>query len=157
MGVTIRHYFNSLHARRGTRRGHGRSTALLFVHDHVAGRLRPVPPVVEHRRGTGPALRFAQAKGSTGCIDIFVRGRVQCMCHAQNRVGRAALAAEIRCGRRPNTRSPAAPKTRSIWRSGCDRCDGPLPNLEAICMPANAPSIVAWFNAATQITTAHRR
>ena len=79
MGVTIRHYFNTIHARGGQPIWTWGATALLFVIImwlSTAPMFRPEEP--ETAQGAG--LRFAQAEGFDRVHDI-VLGRCS-MCHA---------------------------------------------------------------------------
>ena len=79
MGVTIRHYFNSVHARKGDPIWTWLATALLFI---VIMWLSTAPMfrAQEPQEATGGALRFAQADGFDRVQDI-VMGRCS-MCHA---------------------------------------------------------------------------
>lgn len=79
MGVTIRHYFNTLHMRAGNPIWTWLVTALIFV---VIMWLSTAPmfQAQEREEAHGPALRFAQAEGFADVQDI-VMGRCS-MCHA---------------------------------------------------------------------------
>ena len=79
MGVTIRHYFNSLHARQGSKHWTWLATALLFV---VIVWLSTAPTfrAAEPEEAQGAAVRFAQAEGF-GAVQDIVMGRCS-MCHA---------------------------------------------------------------------------
>jgi uncharacterized membrane protein len=79
MGVTIRHYFNSIHARAGNPIWTWLATALIFV---VIMWLSTAPMfrADEPEAAQGAALRFAQAEGYDRVHDI-VLGRCS-MCHA---------------------------------------------------------------------------
>ncbi len=79
MGVTIRHYFNSLHARQGNPIWTWLATALLFV-AIIWLSTAPMFRLAEPTEAQGGALRFAQAEGFDQVHDI-VRGRCS-MCHA---------------------------------------------------------------------------
>ncbi|SFD84017.1 Uncharacterized membrane protein [Sulfitobacter brevis] len=79
MGVTIRHYFNSLHARQGNPIWTWLATALLFV-AIIWLSTAPMFRMDEPTEAQGGALRFAQAEGFDQVHDI-VRGRCS-MCHA---------------------------------------------------------------------------
>ncbi|WP_120503034.1 urate hydroxylase PuuD [Sulfitobacter mediterraneus] len=79
MGVTIRHYFNTVHMRAGNPIWTWLVTALIFV---VIMWLSTAPmfQAEEREEAHGPALRFAQAEGFADVQDI-VMGRCS-MCHA---------------------------------------------------------------------------
>jgi uncharacterized membrane protein len=79
MGVTIRHYFNSVHARKGDPIWTWLATALLFIAIMWLS-TAPMFRAQEHQEATGGALRFAQADGFDRVQDI-VMGRCS-MCHA---------------------------------------------------------------------------
>ncbi len=79
MGVTIRHYFNSLHARQGNPTWTWGVTVVLFILIawlSTLGQPRPGDDVAL----SGTALRYAQAEGFEDVTDI-VLGRCS-MCHA---------------------------------------------------------------------------
>ncbi len=78
MGVTIRHYFNSVHARRGNPTWTWLATALLFL---LIMFLSLVPATDDSsEEASGPALRYAQAEGFEE-VTYIVMGRCS-MCHA---------------------------------------------------------------------------
>ena len=81
MGVTIRHYFNTVHARRAAPNWTWAATAVLFV---IIAWLSTAPMWAEGEedvsRLRGQAARFAQAEGFSEVADI-VMGRCS-MCHA---------------------------------------------------------------------------
>lgn len=79
MGVTIRHFFNSMHARKGMPWWTWGLTAALFV-AVMALSMAPMWSEDEIEEATGPELRFAQAEGFEDAYDI-VMGRCS-MCHA---------------------------------------------------------------------------
>jgi len=80
MGVTIRHWFNSKHARKGNPHWTWAATALLFLAvawlSTAPMRHRPV----EESSLNATSLRYASAAGFDGVVDI-VMGRCS-MCHA---------------------------------------------------------------------------
>ncbi|MDT8854613.1 urate hydroxylase PuuD [Paracoccaceae bacterium Fryx2] len=79
MGVTIRHYFNTMHARKGRPSWTWAATAILFL---IIAWLSTAPmrlPAPEAAL-TGSALRYAEASGFDEVTDI-VLGRCS-MCHA---------------------------------------------------------------------------
>ncbi|MFQ5624079.1 MAG: urate hydroxylase PuuD [Paracoccaceae bacterium] len=79
MGVTIRHYFNTIHARKGDPAWTWALTAILFI---LVMWLSSMPKVLAGETGAmGPrAQKFAAAEGFTEIADT-VRGRCS-MCHA---------------------------------------------------------------------------
>ncbi|EPX83373.1 urate hydroxylase PuuD [Salipiger mucosus] len=82
MGVTIRHFFNSMHARKGTPWWTWAATAVLFL---VIMWLSSAPlytydAEAMDEQASGPALRFAEAEGF-GEVQDIVMGRCS-MCHA---------------------------------------------------------------------------
>lgn len=79
MGVTIRHFFNSQHARRGTPWWTWAATAIIFVLIMWLS-TAPMFQTDQRHEAQGPALRFAQAQGFDAARDI-VLGRCS-MCHA---------------------------------------------------------------------------
>jgi len=79
MGVTIRHFFNTMHARKGMPWWTWVLTAALFI-AVMALSMAPMWSEDEIEEATGPELRFAQAEGFEDAYDI-VMGRCS-MCHA---------------------------------------------------------------------------
>jgi uncharacterized membrane protein len=79
MGVTIRHFFNSMHARKGTPWWTWAVTAILFLMI-VALSTAPLSGVRSRDEASNNMLRFAQAEGFEQVHDI-VLGRCS-MCHA---------------------------------------------------------------------------
>ncbi len=79
MGVTIRHYFNSVHSRNGNPTWTWAVTALLFVVIAWLSTLK-APEAGGEAALSGSALRFAEAEGFDAVSDI-VMGRCS-MCHA---------------------------------------------------------------------------
>jgi len=77
MGVTIRHYFNSLHARKGDPHWTWLATAVLFV---LCIWLSTAPQFGMKAEASEPRGRFAEAEGFEQVADI-VMGRCS-MCHA---------------------------------------------------------------------------
>ena len=77
MGVTIRHYFNSLHARKGDPKWTWAATVALFA---AITWLSMTPAQDEVEEASGPALRYAQAEGFEEVSEIVLS---RCsMCHA---------------------------------------------------------------------------
>ncbi|MDH3264577.1 MAG: urate hydroxylase PuuD [Paracoccaceae bacterium] len=81
MGVTIRHYFNSIHARRGNPTWTWAVTVILFIVIAWLSTLKaPEAEAAEEAALSGAALRYAEAEGFQAVADI-VLGRCS-MCHA---------------------------------------------------------------------------
>jgi uncharacterized membrane protein len=80
MGVTIRHFFNSMHARQGRPWWTWGATAVLFLVIVWLSSLGPEMPSDEEEAMAAGALRFAEADGFEDVYDI-VLGRCS-MCHA---------------------------------------------------------------------------
>ncbi len=81
MGVTIRHYFNSIHARRGNPTWTWAATVILFIVVAWLSTLKsPEAEAAEEAALSGAALRYAEAAGFEDVTDI-VLGRCS-MCHA---------------------------------------------------------------------------
>jgi uncharacterized membrane protein len=78
MGVTIRHWFNTRHARKGNPHWTWGATVILFL--LIAWLSTVQRPVPEEAALSGAAARFAQAEGFDQVTDI-VLGRCS-MCHA---------------------------------------------------------------------------
>ena len=143
MGVTIRHYFNSLHARQGNPTWTWLATALLFV---VIMWLSTAPMfrADEPEQATGPALRFAQAEGFEQVHDI-VRGRCS-MCHAAEPSWDGMLWPPK--GVRLETEHQVAIAAKQIYlQSGLTHAMPPA-NLSYM-RPEERAQIVAWYEAAT--------
>ncbi|MGY9045511.1 cysteine desulfurase [Puniceibacterium antarcticum] len=79
MGVTIRHYFNSMHARKGEPTWTWLATAVLFILIMWLS-TAPMFRAEESEEATGGALQFTQAEGF-GQVQDIVMGRCS-MCHA---------------------------------------------------------------------------
>ncbi|QLL41085.1 urate hydroxylase PuuD [Sulfitobacter pontiacus] len=144
MGVTIRHYFNSLHARQGNPTWTWAVTALLFVTIMWLS-TAPMFRNVEPEEATGPALRFAQAEGFDRVHDI-VRGRCS-MCHAAEPAWDGLLwpPKSIRL----ETEHQIASAAKQIYLQAGVSDAMPPANLSHMQASERA-EIVAWFNAATQ-------
>ena len=79
MGVTIRHYFNTIHERKGDPIWTWLATAILFI-VIIWLSTAPMFRAAEPEEAQGPALKFAQAEGFETVKNI-VTGRCS-MCHA---------------------------------------------------------------------------
>ena len=80
MGVTIRHWFNSKHARKGNPHWTWAVTVILMLVVAWLSSLRPIAPQAEGEALNGPALTYASAAGFDDVTSI-VQGRCS-MCHA---------------------------------------------------------------------------
>ncbi len=112
MGVTIRHWFNTRHARKGNPHWTWAVTALIFL---VIAWLSTAPmrtvPEAEARL-EGAALAYAAAPGFEEVVSI-VQGRCS-MCHAAEPCGRGCIGRpRAWCWRR---------RRRSPMRRGGSRC-----------------------------------
>ena len=144
MGVTIRHYFNSMHARKGEPTWTWAATALLFIAIiwlSTASRFGADEP----EEAEGAAMRFAQAEGFAEVHDI-VLGRCS-MCHAAEPVWDGLLWAPK--GVRLETEHQIALQARQIYLQAGISHAMPPANLSYI-EPDERARIVAWYEAATR-------
>ena len=145
MGVTIRHYFNTRHARKGNPTWTWLATALLFLliawlstapmfpHDTQSGDITPSPA----------DARFAQAAGFED-VTMIVQGRCS-MCHAKEPGYEGILWAPK--GVRLETPNEIAHEAERIYiQAGVTQAMPPA-NLSMI-EPAERARIVAWYRAA---------
>ena len=141
MGVTIRHWFNSKHARKGNPHWTWGVTVVLFL---IIAWLSSVPmPVVEgEAKLKGDALRFAQAQGFEDVTSI-VQGRCS-MCHAAEPAWEGMLWAPK--GVHLETPAEIAGAARRIYMQAGVSHAMPPGNLTYI-EPAERAQIVAWFRA----------
>ncbi len=143
MGVTIRHYFNSMHARQGNPHWTWAVTALIFIVIMWLS-VAPMRGLDEPEEATGPALRFAQAEGFEDVHDIIL-GRCS-MCHAAEPVWEGLLWPPG--GVRLETENQIARQARDIYlQAGLSHAMPPA-NLSYITIEERA-QIVAWYRAAT--------
>jgi len=149
MGVTIRHYFNTMHARKGRPNWTWAATALLFaaiVWLSQAPGARPwldAAEADEEAALTGAAARYAAAPGFEEVADI-VLGRCS-MCHAAE-PGWPGLGHPPK-GVVLETPAQVAAEARRIYlQSGLSRAMPPA-NLSYM-EPAERAAIVAWVRAA---------
>ena len=143
MGVTIRHYFNSLHARRGNPTWTWLVTALLFI---VIMWLSTAPMFqrVQDEAALGPkAARFAAADGFEDVTDI-VLGRCS-MCHAAEPGWEGMLWPPK--GVILETPEDIARHAREIYLQAGLSTSMPPANLSYI-EPEERAAIVAWFQSA---------
>ena len=142
MGVTIRHYFNSLHSRSGNPTWTWLATALLFI-TIIWLSTAPMFRVVEPEEATGPSLRFAQADGFDQVHGI-VLGRCS-MCHAAEPAWDGLLWAPK--GVRLETEHQIAKAAKQIYLQAGVTHAMPPANLSYMRADERA-QIVAWYQAA---------
>jgi uncharacterized membrane protein len=145
MGVTIRHYFNTVHARKGNPTWTWLATAILFL---IIAWLSTAPMVGSAAEGAPmPAsdARFANAEGFDEVADI-VMGRCS-MCHAAEPAWDGVLWAPK--GVRLETPAQIAHEARRITlQAGLSHAMPPA-NLSYMEDEERA-KIVAWYRAATR-------
>ncbi|PYC47054.1 cysteine desulfurase [Litorivita pollutaquae] len=143
MGVTIRHYFNTLHARKGNPTWTWLATAILFI---VIMWLSTAPMfhAAEREEASGAALRFAQAEGFEEVHDI-VLGRCS-MCHAAEPGWEGMHWAPK--GVRLETEAQIARQARDIYMQAGLTHAMPPANLSYM-EPAERAKIVAWYRTAS--------
>lgn len=139
MGVTIRHYFNSIHARTGNPTWTWAATALLFIAVMWLS-TAPMFRATEPQEASGAALRFAQADGFDQVHDI-VMGRCS-MCHAAEPAWEGLLWAPK--GVRLETEHQIATAAKQIYlQSGLTHAMPPA-NLSYM-RPEERTQIVTWY------------
>ncbi|MEP2640872.1 urate hydroxylase PuuD [Roseobacter sp.] len=144
MGVTIRHYFNSLHARKGDPHWTWAVTTVIFILImwlSTAPMFRSDDP----QNAQGAALRFAQAEGFADVQDI-VLGRCS-MCHAAEPAWDGLHWAPK--GVRLETEHQIALNARAIYLQAGISHAMPPANVSFIETDERA-QIVAWYLAATR-------
>ena len=141
MGVTIRHYFNSLHARKGNPHWTWGVTALIFI----AIMWLSTAPMAERADQMGArATKFAQADGFEQVSEI-VMGRCS-MCHAAEPVWDGLLWPPKNI--RLETEAQIANHARDIYLQAGISHAMPPANLSFIPDEERA-QIVAWYTGAT--------
>ncbi|KIN74776.1 urate hydroxylase PuuD [Sulfitobacter guttiformis] len=143
MGVTIRHYFNSLHARKGSKHWTWLATSLLFV-TIIWLSTAPMFKAQEPEQAVGAAVRFAQAEGFAQVSDI-VMGRCS-MCHATDPAWEGMHFAPK--GVRLETEHQIANAAKQIYLQAGLTDAMPPANLSYM-QPEERAQIVAWYRAAT--------
>lgn len=139
MGVTIRHYFNSIHARQRSPTWTWAATALLFIAVMWLS-TAPMFRATEPQEASGAALRFAEADGFDQVHDI-VLGRCS-MCHAAEPAWEGLLWAPK--GVRLETEHQIATAAKQIYlQSGLTHAMPPA-NLSYM-RPEERTQIVAWY------------
>ncbi len=141
MGVTIRHWFNSKHARKGNPHWTWGVTVVLFLIIAWLSSVR-VPVVEGEAAMTGDALRFASAAGFEDVTSI-VQGRCS-MCHAAEPAWEGMLWAPK--GVHLETPGDVARAARRIYMQAGLSHAMPPGNLSFI-EPAERAQIVAWYQA----------
>ena len=142
MGVTIRHFFNSMHARKGMPWWTWAATAMIFV---VIVWLSTAPLATQGSdEASGPAQRFAQAEGFDEVADI-VLGRCS-MCHAAE-PGWEGLHWAPK-GVHLETPAQVAQQARAIYLQAGLTHAMPPANLSYM-EEAERAAIVAWYHGAT--------
>ena len=141
MGVTIRHWFNSKHARKGNPHWTWGVTVVLFL---IIAWLSSVPREVVEGEAVlkGDALRFASATGFDDVTSI-VQGRCS-MCHAAVPAWEGLLWAPK--GVHLETPAEIAGAARRIYMQAGVSHAMPPGNLTYI-EPSERAQIVAWFRA----------
>ncbi|MGR3572185.1 urate hydroxylase PuuD [Brevirhabdus sp.] len=142
MGVTIRHYFNSVHARKGNPTWTWAVTVILFI---VIAWLSTAPMFQRAQTAElrGEALVFAQADGFGEVSDI-VTGRCA-MCHAKEPVYEGILWAPK--GVRLETPEQVARQAGAIYMQAGLSHAMPPANL-SFMEEAERRKIVAWYRGA---------
>ena len=140
MGVTIRHWFNTKHARKGNPHWTWAATVVLFIVIAWLSSVREAP--VEAAALSGEAARFAQAAGFEDVTGI-VQGRCS-MCHAAEPVWEGMMWAPK--GVHLETPAQIAGAARRIYLQAGISHAMPPGNLTYI-EPAERAQIVAWFRA----------
>ena len=148
MGVTIRHYFNTMHARKGQPNWTWAATAVLFlliVWLSTAPGAQPWldEPETEEAALTGAAARYAAAPGFAEVTDI-VLGRCS-MCHAAE-PGWPGLGLPPKAVMLETPGQVALHARRIYLQAGMSRAMPPA-NLSYM-EPSERAAIVAWFRAA---------
>ncbi len=142
MGVTIRHYFNSIHARSGNPHWTWGATAVIFIGIMW---LSTAPMQVSAERMGARATQFAEAEGFAEVTDI-VLGRCS-MCHAAEPVWAGLLWPPK--GVMLETPAQIARHARVVYlQSGMSHAMPPA-NLTFV-EPEERAKIVAWYAAATE-------
>ena len=141
MGVTIRHWFNTVHARKGRPHWTWAATVILFI--IVAWLSSPPMEAPAEVALSGPALRFSQAEGFTQVADI-VMGRCA-MCHAAEPSYEGILWPPK--GVMLDSPAHIAAHARQIYLQAGVTHAMPPANVSYI-EPAERAQIVAWFRAA---------
>jgi uncharacterized membrane protein len=141
MGVTIRHFFNTMHSRKVMLWWTWAATAIIFL---VIVWLSSVPLQNREAAMTPAVQRFAQAEGFAD-VHAIVQGRCS-MCHAAEPFWDGILWAPK--GVRLETEADVAGHARAIYVQAGVTHAMPPGNLTWIA-PEERAAIVAWYRAAT--------
>ncbi len=146
MGVTIRHYFNSMHARKGLPTWTWAATAILFLCIIWLSTLGPRESVeeAEARPLTAFEDRFAQAAGFDAAYEA-VMGNCS-MCHAREPVWDGINVAPK--GVHLETAADVARHAQDIYLQAGVSHAMPPPNAVQM-LPEYRAEIIAWYRAAT--------
>ena len=143
MGVTIRHFFNSMHARRGRPHWTWAATTVIFILIMWLS-TAPLFRAGESEVAQGAGLRFAQAEGFED-VHAIVLGRCS-MCHAADPAWAGLHWAPK--GVKLETEAQIAKHARAIYlQSGLSHAMPPA-NLSYMAPPERA-AIRDWYAAAT--------
>ncbi len=113
MGVTIRHYFNSLHARTGNPHWTWGVTVILFL---ICAWLSTAPMFhmdAEAEEATGPALRYTPGRRDSKRSTISCWGAVRCAM-PPNPHGKVCIGRPKACGWKPRRRLHGTPRQSSF-------------------------------------------
>ena len=144
MGVTIRHYFNTVHMRKGNPTWTWFVTAFLFILIMWLS-TAPMFQAEESEEASGAAVRFVEAEGFEDVHDI-VLGRCS-MCHSAEPSWDGLLWAPK--GVRLETEAQIARQAREIYlQAGLGHAMPPA-NLSFI-EPEERAKIMAWYTAAIE-------
>jgi uncharacterized membrane protein len=141
MGVTIRHFFNTMHAKKVMLWWTWAATAIIFL---VIVWLSSVPLQNREAAMTPAVQRFAEAQGFED-VHAIVQGRCS-MCHAAEPFWDGILWAPK--GVRLETEADVAGHARAIYLQAGVTHAMPPGNLTYIA-PEERAAIVAWYRAAT--------
>ena len=146
MGVTIRHYFNSMHARKGRPNWTWAATTVIFLFIIWLSTLGPRETVeeAEARPLTAFEDRFASAPGFDAAYDA-VLGNCS-MCHAREPVWQGINVAPK--GVHLETPADVARHAQDIYLQAGVSHAMPPPNAVQM-LPEYRADIVAWYRAAT--------
>lgn len=148
MGVTIRHYFNSVHARKGTPNWTWVLTAILFIGIMWLSSLRPAETATETSL-TKQEQKFVNATGFTEVADL-VQGRCS-MCHAAEPGWDGLIAAPK--GVAFETQQQIAKHAREIYLQAGRTSAMPPPNASQYGVELSAQErqvITTWYESANR-------
>lgn len=143
MGVTIRHFFNTLHARKGRPHWTWAATAMLFLSIMWLSSLSPVDLPKETRAPTQVQTRLIAAAGFEDAYDT-VLGHCS-MCHAREPVWDGIMIAPK--GVVLETEADIARHAKDIYLQAGRSAAMPPPNALQMA-PEDRATITAWFEGA---------